>query len=343
VLGSVCLTMPTYGLMSAFGLFQIYWETHQLADYNGGDSDTAISWISSLLGFLNCFFGLLSGILLDRVSSSPSSKGMVLLLVPSSVVYWASFLALAWCSTYGQFMACMIVAGIASALPSTAAFVVVDHIFEVSPALKHSAAATGVVSTGAPLGGLLVSLMLRTLLARTARNTWSVSIFWLSSTIGAMEMVGCVLVVWVSRLPSSSIHTEPEKDTDRSREQTLDHKNLGQTTPIEITITVTKMTTTKQADHLEHSDKPILRKCVMVNTPDSQPTTPPPSQTAPWYTQATFWAADTSSLHHFADRGFWLFTICVFGWWILLPACRKLQKIAEDVHLRVWNVQMLTS
>ncbi|KAL1906832.1 hypothetical protein Sste5344_007416 [Sporothrix stenoceras] len=59
------------------------------------------------------------------------------------------------------------VAGIASALPSTAAFVVVGHIFEVSPDLKHSAAATGVVSAGAPLGGLLVSLMLRALLART--------------------------------------------------------------------------------------------------------------------------------------------------------------------------------
>lgn len=319
VLGSVCLTMPTYGLMSAFGLFQVYWETHQLADYNGGHSDTAISWISSLLGFLNCFFGLLSGILIDRVSSSPSTRGMILLLVPSSVVYWAAFLALAWCSTYGQYMACMVVAGIASALPSTAAFVVVDHIFEVSPALKHSAAATGVVSTGAPLGGLVVSLMLRALLARTEPNAWAVSMFWLSSVIGAMELLGCVLVVWGSRTPSSC------RQTTIDREQTSDRYEPTQGTPIDTKIATAETTTTEKPDHLESSDKPIPRRCATAQVSDAaQMQTPTPAQAEPWYSNTALWAADTGSLSHFADQGFWLFTICVFGWWTPpLPACRR--------------------
>ena len=291
--------------MSAFGLFQVYWEAHQLKDYNGGDSDTAIAWISSLLGFLNCFFGLLSGVLLDRISSSPPSKNMLLLLVPSSVVYWASFLALTWCSTYGQYMACMIVAGIASALPSTAAFVVVDHIFEVSPALKHGAAATGVVSTGAPLGGLLVSLMLRALLARTAPNAWPVSMFWLSLVIGAMELVGCVLVVWGSRpLHSCSQQTTTEKEASGPRGgQTHDHGNPLHNTPIEVTLIVTKTTTIEQADHHERSGNLIPRKCATVHAPDTQTPTPPPAHTTPWYAHTALWAADTGSLSHFCGPG----------------------------------------
>ncbi|KIH95128.1 hypothetical protein SPBR_03428 [Sporothrix brasiliensis 5110] len=306
VVGCVCLTMPTYGLMSAFGLFQVYWETHQLADYNGGNSDAAIAWISSLLGFLNCFFGLFSGILLDRVSSSSSStRGLLFLLAPHCVVYWASFLALAWCSTYGQFMACMVVAGIASALPSVAAFTVVDHIFETSPTLKHSAAATGVVSTGAPLGGLLFSLMLRALLARTAPSAWQVSMFCLSSVIGVMELIACVLVVWGSRRPSSSSphQSATEKDAngpDGLKKQVLRHKSPLQTPPMEIKMTVTETTTIEQADRLERSGLPLRRSCSPVHT-------------TPWYANAALWDADNGSLSHFTDRGFWLFTICVFA------------------------------
>ncbi|ERS95521.1 hypothetical protein HMPREF1624_08037 [Sporothrix schenckii ATCC 58251] len=277
--------MPTYGLMSAFGLFQVYWETHQLADYNGGNSDAAIAWISSLLGFLNCFFGLFSGIVLDRVSSSSSStRGLLLLLAPHCVVYWASFLALAWCSIYGQFMACMVVAGIASALPSVAAFTVVDHIFEMSPTLKHSAAATGVVSTGAPLGGLLFSLMLRALLARTAPSTWQVSMFCLSSVIGAMELIACVLVVWGSRRPSSSSPHQlaTEKDAnglDGLKKQVLKHKSPLQTPPMEIKMTVTETTTIEQADRLERSGLPLRRSCVTAHPPDMQTQTQTQSQT----------------------------------------------------------------
>ncbi|CAK7229283.1 hypothetical protein SBRCBS47491_007193 [Sporothrix bragantina] len=302
VLGGVCLTMPTYGLMSAFGLFQVYWETHQLQG-NGYD-DATISWIGSLLGFLNCLFGLVSGVLLDRF---PSPRGLAWQLVPSSLVYWASFLALAWCSTYAGFMACMVVAGISSALPSTAAFVVVDRIFEMG-GREHGALATGIVSTGVPLGGLMVSLMLRALLARTAANTWPVSMFWLSSVIGFQSLVGCILVIWGGCIEDVENGGEEEKGGP-------DGDVRGEGSTIETSVRVTKTEedgsgVETAVDHgkdvqSEAHSQPQERKCVQ---PQDEATAAPP----PTHPPKTRLAAACRHLSHFTDRGFWMFTLCVF-------------------------------
>jgi hypothetical protein len=37
VLGCFCLTVPTYGLLSAIGLFQTYWHAGILAGHSEGD------------------------------------------------------------------------------------------------------------------------------------------------------------------------------------------------------------------------------------------------------------------------------------------------------------------
>ena len=105
VIGAFCLIVPTYGLLSSIGLFQTEWERHQLQGY----SKSEISWIISIFGFFGCFFAAPCGILYDRY-------GPRLLLMAGSTIYVASFIGLAFSSTYGQFMACFIVAGVSSGM-----------------------------------------------------------------------------------------------------------------------------------------------------------------------------------------------------------------------------------
>lgn len=104
MLGSLCLIVPTYGLMSSIGLFQVYWQLHQLSD-SARYSPTQISWIISVFGFLTVFLGVQAGVLFDRFGARS-------LLVAGSAVYVAAFLGLAFSSKYAHFMACLAAAGV---------------------------------------------------------------------------------------------------------------------------------------------------------------------------------------------------------------------------------------
>jgi len=103
VIGSFCLTVATYGLLSAIGLFQTYWQEHQLS----AQPSSRIAWIPSVFGFLTCFFSSPAGVLFDSYGSS-------ILLPASSALYLVSFVGLAYSATYAQFMACFVVAGISA-------------------------------------------------------------------------------------------------------------------------------------------------------------------------------------------------------------------------------------
>jgi len=100
VLGSTAVMVPTYGLMTAVGLFQVYWKEHQLSSY----SNPEIAWIISIFGFLDIFLSGPAGFLFDRV-------GARRLLLPASVVYFSAYLGLAFSSRYEHFMACFVIAG----------------------------------------------------------------------------------------------------------------------------------------------------------------------------------------------------------------------------------------
>jgi len=62
ILGSFTIIAGTFGLISSIGLFQAYWQTHQLSAYTTRD----ISWISAVNVFLNLFLGVQIGPLFDR-------------------------------------------------------------------------------------------------------------------------------------------------------------------------------------------------------------------------------------------------------------------------------------
>ncbi len=103
VAGCFWLTVPTYGLLSSIGLLQTYCHTEVLREWSEGD----IAWIISLFGFLDCLLAAPAGVLFDRY-------GTRWLLPLGCAAYAAAFVGLAFCTTYAQFLGCMVVAGVAA-------------------------------------------------------------------------------------------------------------------------------------------------------------------------------------------------------------------------------------
>ena len=62
VLGGFCCLFCSFGWINCIGVFQAYYQTHQLADY----SPSSISWISSLETFSMFFFGPAIGKVYDN-------------------------------------------------------------------------------------------------------------------------------------------------------------------------------------------------------------------------------------------------------------------------------------
>ena len=103
VAGCFWLTVPTYGLLSSIGLLQTYWHTGVLQERSEGD----IAWIISLFGFLDCLLAAPAGVLFDLY-------GTRWLLSLGCATYAAAFVGLAFCTTYAQFVGCMVVAAVAA-------------------------------------------------------------------------------------------------------------------------------------------------------------------------------------------------------------------------------------
>lgn len=217
--GSFCLTVATYGILSSIGLFQTYWQEHQLAE----EDSTDISWILSMFGFLDCLVAAPFGVLFDQYGSR-------LLLPAGCTVYLASFVGLAFATTYSHFMACFVVAGLSAgtlghvlsllshclahctigansqgffpcpAVPTTVAFSIVSHWFSARRGL-----AMGVVTVGAAAGGIFFSMVLKALFGSFS---WKVSILALFAILTGLMVAGNVLV-----------HINPDKEEHASSEK----------------------------------------------------------------------------------------------------------------------------
>ncbi|KAF4635382.1 hypothetical protein G7Y89_g2712 [Cudoniella acicularis] len=146
ILGSFSIITGTFGLISSVGLFQSYWQAHQLSAYTSRD----IGWIAAVNVFLNLFLGVQIGPLFDRY-------GPRWLILAGSVVYVAALVALAECKVYWHFMlvygaGC----GASSAFLTTTALAVVAHWFEVKRGMATGLTFLDVVaSTGGVDCGLL--------------------------------------------------------------------------------------------------------------------------------------------------------------------------------------------
>lgn len=141
VLGAFCCYFSSYGWISSMGVFQTFYEQAKLPTY----SASAISWILSVQVFALSAFAPLAGKVFDsygcdnliRVGSLLHILGLMMLSI--SEKYWQVFLAQSVCSGLGV---ATIFHGATNAVSTWF--------------LKHRGLATGLASSGAAIGGLVM-------------------------------------------------------------------------------------------------------------------------------------------------------------------------------------------
>ncbi|KAF6813622.1 hypothetical protein CSOJ01_04506 [Colletotrichum sojae] len=167
--------IPTFGLMTAVGIFHVYWKENQLKDW----SNTNILWIISVFGFLAVLLCGPFGVLFDKY-------GPRWLMTPAATVYCVSFLGIAFSSQYWQFLLCFSTAGVSAAALTTSALAVINHWFD-----ERKGLAMGICTMGGGLGGVIFSVVLR---FTTQSLDWTTASFVHLAIICGFLFLGCVLI-----------------------------------------------------------------------------------------------------------------------------------------------------
>ncbi|KWU42245.1 MFS general substrate transporter, partial [Rhodotorula sp. JG-1b] len=147
VLGGFLVLFASLGLVSAFGVFQVYFVQHRYTSH----TESQISWIGSCQLCLFFLLALVAGPLFD--------KGRFRYLIGAGSVLWTlSVFLMPEAQTYGQ---CMFVQGILGGLGVGLLFLSVQsHWFE-----KRRSLAVGIVASGSSVGGICFPIMLNKLIA----------------------------------------------------------------------------------------------------------------------------------------------------------------------------------
>ncbi|KAL6302045.1 MFS general substrate transporter [Sparassis latifolia] len=160
VLGAFSALFATFGQITSFGSFQLWYLEHQLSNYSPSD----ISWIGSLQLWVFFFSGGIIGRLFD-------AYGPTILLALGTVVYTFSIMMTSLASRYYQFILVQgITFGIGSGLIFYPAVSAVSTHF-----VKWRATAVGIVVSGSSVGGIVFPAMLQRLFNETSFG-WSVRI-----------------------------------------------------------------------------------------------------------------------------------------------------------------------
>ncbi|KAK7217728.1 hypothetical protein V2G26_005731 [Clonostachys chloroleuca] len=139
------LFFNTWGLISAFGVFQAYYESGVLFQATSSN----ISWIGSIQSFLLQFAGLIAGPLYDR-------GYLRLLLVTGSFMIVFGLMMLSLCTVYWQaLLAQAFVIGIGAGLLFVPTVSLLPTYFST-----HMGLAVGVASSGSSLGGVIYPIVL---------------------------------------------------------------------------------------------------------------------------------------------------------------------------------------
>ncbi|KAH7031621.1 riboflavin transporter MCH5 [Microdochium trichocladiopsis] len=148
VAGCFILFFNTWGMANTFGVFQTYYSRELLADM----SPSAISWIGSIQGFFLLVVGVVTGPLYD-------AGHLRLLLISGTALVFLGLMMLSLCTTYWQVLLSQgVCVGIGTGFLYIPALALIPQYFE-----KHRAIATGVVTSGSSLGGVIYSLVFQRL------------------------------------------------------------------------------------------------------------------------------------------------------------------------------------
>ncbi|KAI2615663.1 MFS general substrate transporter [Hypoxylon sp. NC1633] len=160
VLGSFCAMVSLYGIINLAGVFEWYFSTNQLAEY---DSST-IGWIFSTYLFIVFFFGIQVGPLFDRY-------GPRALVAVGSLLVVASQLLLGFCEEYYQIiLTYSVLGGLGGACLNVPSYGVIAHFFK-----RRRGLATGLASTAGSIGGIVFPVYLQAVLPRLG-FAWSTRI-----------------------------------------------------------------------------------------------------------------------------------------------------------------------
>ncbi|KAK9447560.1 major facilitator superfamily domain-containing protein [Limtongia smithiae] len=143
----------TFGWVNAIGVFQDYYETHQLSAY----SASSIGWIASLQAFIMFFGGVFIGKIFDFV-------GPHYILFFGTILHVLGLMMTSISHTYGQILGCQgIISPIGSACVFYASLSSVATHFRAKRGL-----ATGIASSGSSLGGTLFPIIVKRLSNETS-------------------------------------------------------------------------------------------------------------------------------------------------------------------------------
>jgi MFS family permease len=155
-----------------------------------------VGWITAILVFLTLFLGVQVGPLFDRY-------GPRILLICGSAASFTSYMLLAECTKYWQFIVYFsILGGIASAVITTVSIAVLSHWFH-----RRRALASGLCMAGSSAGGAVIPLILKTLFARKG---WKTAI-----RVIAFVALGCYalgLMMVRGRLPAGGRNSKATVD-----------------------------------------------------------------------------------------------------------------------------------
>ncbi|KAF5645122.1 monocarboxylate transporter 2 [Fusarium sp. NRRL 52700] len=145
VFGSFLFLFCSSGFSGSIGTIQSYFSANQLKDF----TNSQINWILGVYLFLACIPGFFYGYWLDRC-------GPRLLSAIGGVFSTATFLILAQCKFYWEFIACFSVFGsIGACINYTVAVGVVGKLF-----VRQQGLAMGIAVLGASLGATIFPLVL---------------------------------------------------------------------------------------------------------------------------------------------------------------------------------------
>ncbi|KAH5439841.1 hypothetical protein HBI47_044980 [Parastagonospora nodorum] len=199
LLGGFCCLFCSFGWLNCLGVFQNYYQRHQLSAY----SASTIAWIPSVQIFVFFIPGPVVGWFNDN-------HGPKYLLLVGTVMHVLGLMMTSLCEEYWQFM---LAQGVCSPLG-------LNCIFQAGTStiptwfLKRRGLAYGVMAAGSGLGGVIFPIMASHLIPSVGFG-WTMRI--IAFTILALMMVACVTVT--SRLPPKprsltlQVLLEPFKDT----------------------------------------------------------------------------------------------------------------------------------
>jgi MFS family permease len=144
LLGSFCCLFCSFGWINCLGVFQNYYQTHQLRDY----SPSSIAWIASIEIFMMFFPGPIVGWAFDNY-------GPKYLLIFGTFFHVLGLMMTSLCTKYYQFI-------LAQAICSPLGL---NCIFNAATStiptwfLKKRGAAYGIMAAGSGLGGIIIPIM----------------------------------------------------------------------------------------------------------------------------------------------------------------------------------------